>query len=221
MGLVYNYQPANRTCFPSHVLSIIVEIISVFDRPKFCFLLFFFICEHHYGVEDIQPACSHCIPQLANHAAFVISTIWTDTAFSLSRSLPSSLIWTERLLWKGEERQQSVKAIGYTVPSAIEWDYESLAGWHCFDCLSSIPDFQLCFSHTAHDGGDARGETERIRQRKREGEQKILSNWMRKRKNKSIPHVVTTHELFVRARRPPPVKGNRCLWIRAWVGGAL
>lgn len=37
-----------------------------------------------YGVADIQPACSHCTPQLANHAAFVISTIWTDTAFSHS-----------------------------------------------------------------------------------------------------------------------------------------
>lgn len=148
-------------------VSLLKLFLSLIDQRFASFS--FFISEHHYGVADIQPACSHCIPQLANHAAFVISTIWTDTAFSLSRSLPSSLIWTERLLWKGEERQQSVKAIGYTVPSAIEWDYESLAGWHCFDCLSSIPDFQLCFSHTAHDGGDARGERERIRQRKREG----------------------------------------------------
>lgn len=89
MGLVYNYQPANRTCFPSHVLSVIVEIISVFDRPKFCILLFF-ISEHHYGVVDIQPACSHCIPQLANHAAFVISTILDRQRF-LSLTLSSFL----------------------------------------------------------------------------------------------------------------------------------
>jgi len=143
----------------------LLGIFPAFDRPKFCILLIF-ISEHHLW-SCRQPACSHCIPQLANHAAFVISTIWSVTA--LSRSLPSSLIWTERLLWKGEERQQSVKAIGYTVPSAMEWDYESLAGWHCFDCLSSIPDFQLCFSHAAHDRGDARGERERMRPRKREG----------------------------------------------------
>lgn len=63
-------------------VSLLELFLSLID-PSFA-SIYFSYPSIIYGVGDIQPACSHCTPQLANHAAFVISTIWTDTDLSHS-----------------------------------------------------------------------------------------------------------------------------------------